>query len=298
MIVGVIGTGVMGKNHVRVYSDLKGVDEVYTYDVSKETIPGTTKCNDLSQLLKYVDAVSICVPTDLHWNIVSQVIVANVDCLIEKPICATVNQAINLPDKRDLIVGVGHIERFNPVVAELDRIMKKPLYISFRRHNPTSHRITGTSVVMDLMIHDVDIVQNVMFDNNLQDISAIGSDDVVGVLCRFGPTPIYLSASRKASKKVRKIYVEEEEFTIEGDLMSQEVYVYYKPEDYSFADKRYIQENIVEKITIGKLEPLRIELQTFLQCVKTRVPFPVSVDQATKNLITCENIVRRIHGPN
>jgi len=297
MIVGVIGTGVMGKNHIRVYLEMKGVDEVYTYDVNGEAIPGVTKVDTLNDMLTKVDAVSVCVPTIHHYKVVSQVIVANVDLLVEKPLCATVNEAINLPGKKDLIVGVGHIERFNPVITEINRIVKTPIYVEINRHNPTSKRVTDVSVVEDLMIHDIDILQHVLFDS-IPTISAVGTSDVVGALCKFGDTPAYLSASRKASKKVRRIYVEEEELTIEGDLMSQEVYVYYKPEDYGFADKRYIQENIVEKITIGKLEPLKIELQTFLQCVRTRVPFPVSVDQATKNLMICENIVRGLHGTN
>jgi predicted dehydrogenase len=297
MIVGVIGTGVMGKNHIRVYLDLKGVDEVCTYDIDDKAIPGTTKYEDLDNLLHHVDAVSICVPTKHHFNTLSKVIVSNVDVLVEKPVCTTVNEAINLPDKKDLIVGVGHIERFNPVITEISRIVKKPLYVEFKRHNPTSQRVTDTTVVEDLMIHDIDIIQHVLFDT-LQDITAIGSQDVASVQGKFWEVPIHLSASRKASKKVRKVYIEEEDLTIEGDLMTQEVYVYHKPEDYQFVDRRYSQENVIEKIAMGKVEPLKVELQTFLECVRTRKPFPVTFKQAIKNVVTCEIIRRQLNGSN
>jgi predicted dehydrogenase len=293
MIVGVIGTGVMGKNHVRVYSEMKGVDEVCTFDISGEVIPGCTKYDNMSDLVCHVDAVSVCVPTEVHYSILNKIKSLGVAILVEKPLCATVYQAERINDKGGSIFGVGHIERFNPVVNEISKLVKNPVYIEFNRHNPTSIRAAHTSVIEDLMIHDIDIAQNVLYDT-LQSITAIGSDDALGVLCKFGRVPIYLSASRKASKKVRRIYVEEEDITIEGDLMSQEVYIYHKPELYSFTNRRYFQ----EKISVNKVEPLRVELQTFLDCVNERKPFPVTVLQATENLRTCEVIRSQLHGTN
>lgn len=296
MIVGVIGTGVMGKNHVRVYQELKQVKEVCTYDISGGVIPGCTTRDTIVDLVSHVDAVSVCTPTETHYNILSNIVKLGVPILVEKPVCATLSQAEQIVDRGNLI-GVGHIERFNPVVEEISKMVKNPLYIQFNRHNPTSSRITGTSVVEDLMIHDIDIVQNVLFDT-LQSVTAIGSLDAVGVLGKFGKVPIYLSASRKACKKVRTIYVEEEDISIEGDLMSQEILVYHKPEGYSFTNKRYVQENIIEKISVNKVEPLKVELQTFLNCVDQGKPFPVTVKQATNNLRTCEVIRRQLNGTN
>ena len=80
--------------------------------------------------------------------------------------------------------------------------------------------------------------------------------------------------------------------------MTQEVYVYHKPEDYQFVDRRYSQENVIEKIAMGKVEPLKVELQTFLECVRTRKPFPVTFKQAIKNVVTCEIIRRQLNGSN
>ena len=120
MDVGVIGVGAMGKNHVRVYSELKGVDTVYVYDPIRENAERTgefaTICASPEELLGKAEAVSICVPTRYHFDIAQKAILAGVDCLIEKPITMTAKEGkllVKLIEKSDLTVGVGHIERFN-----------------------------------------------------------------------------------------------------------------------------------------------------------------------------------------
>ena len=125
-----------------------------------------------------------------------------------------------------------------------------------KRHNPASARVTGSSVVEDLMIHDIDILLNVFFPEPCS-IHSVGNNDVCSVLMNCGAIPVALSASRKSSKKIRMIYIEEEEFTIEGDFMSQEVMIYRKPGQYQFEAERYVQENIIEKVMVNKLEPLK-----------------------------------------
>lgn len=99
-----------------------------------------------------------------------------------------------------------------------------------------------------------------------------------------------LSASRKASKKIRTVYIEEEEFTIEGDFMNQEIYVYRKPERYGIENERYTQENIIEKVLVNKVEPLQKELKTFINCIMTGAEYPVTPGQALRNLRICEEI--------
>jgi predicted dehydrogenase len=284
MQVGVIGVGTMGKNHVRVYSELKSVDEVGVFDLN------TAAAKDIAHLKK-ADAFSVCVPTPFHADIVRQVFAAKKSVLIEKPICATAKEAHDLMRHapKGITVGVGHIERFNPVVAEIKKITRKPLYVEMKRHNPASARVSGSSVVEDLMIHDIDILQNVFFPGPCG-ISSAGNDDVCSVLMKCGSVPVTLSASRKSSKKIRMIYIEEEEFTIEGDFMSQEVMIYRKPGQYQFEAERYVQENIIEKVMVNKLEPLRVELSTFIDCAKRGLPFPVTPAQAIRNLETCEKI--------
>ena len=297
MDVGVIGTGVMGRNHVRVYSELKSADSVWVYDLDTKVARSVAEQNNVNaagsmeELLSSVDAVSVCVPTPYHFKTAKQVLAAGVHMLVEKPICLTSAEGAELvasiPD--GCVVGVGHIERFNPIIAEIKRIICDPLYVEIKRHNPASARVTGSSVVEDLMIHDIDIVFNALFDRDYT-LSACGSFDVCGALFNFGQTPVYLSASRKASKKTRLIRIEEEDFTIEGDFMSQEVYVYRKPEHYHQEAERYVQENITEKVMVNKVEPLRTELSTFIECARTGNAFPVTPEQGVQNVRICEEI--------
>lgn len=301
MDVGVIGTGMMGRNHVRVYSELKPVSSLYIYDVNPKQAALIAEQHEaevalsIPDLLKKVDAVSLCVPTPLHYKTACEIIKTGTHTLIEKPICFTASEGHELVRKipEDMVLGVGHIERFNPVVPEISRIISNPLYVEFKRHNPTSSRITASSVVEDLMIHDIDIVLHSLFNDPI-DVFARGTVDVAMALCQCGRTPVYLSASRKASKKIRMIHIEQEDMTIEGDFMTQEVYIYRKPDLYSVENERYVQENIVEKVQVTKKEPLRDELLAFLTAVRKGGGFLISPAEAVQNLEVCESIVREL----
>ncbi len=297
MDVGVIGVGTMGKNHARVYSELRNVGSLYVFDLNVEAknriaqqyeaIPSAS----LTRLLQDVDAVSVCVPTQFHYEVTRAAFNAGVHVLIEKPICIHASQGKQLLSEipRDLIVGVGHIERFNPIVSEMHRIIRKPLYVELKRHNPASNRVTDTSVVEDLMIHDIDIVFNVLFHQK-HSLSSIGSPDLCTTLIRMGSVPIVLSASRKAAKKIRSIYIEEEDCTFEGNFMTQEIVVYRRPGQFMVESQRYTQESVIEMVTVNKVEPLKLELSTFLSCAKSGKPFPVTPQQAVLNLEICEEI--------
>jgi len=301
MDVGVIGVGVMGQNHARVFSELKSVDSVQVFDLNETAAQNVVTKNgiecaaSMDELLRSVDAVSLCVPTPYHYSTAKEVLDAGVNMLIEKPICLTSTEAEDLirqiPD--DLTVGVGHIERFNPIIAEIQRIVKDPLYVEIKRHNPASARVTGSSVVEDLMIHDIDIIFNALFDGDYS-MQSFCTFDICGAMFKFDTTPVYLSASRKSSKKMRCIHIEEEDFTIHGDFMTQEVYVYRKPENYHVEDQRYVQDNIIEKVMVGKVEPLKTELSTFIDCVKKGTPFTVTPEQGLANVQVCEAIKREL----
>jgi len=290
----------MGRNHARVYSELKAVDSLYLYDLNQKAARdlagtfGATASPTVEDLLKCVDAVSVCVPTPYHFSVATQVLDAGVSLLIEKPICATAEEARRLIEKipEGLVAGVGHIERFNPIVPEIKKIVRDPLYIEMKRHNPASSRVSGSSVVEDLMIHDVDIMRNVLLPDGAYRLAGSGNSDVCSALFSFGGTTVYLSASRKSSKKIRMIYIEEEEFTIEGDFMAQEIYIHRKPGQYSVENERYVQENIIEKVLVNKQEPLKLELSTFLSCVARGREFPVSPAQALLNMEICEDVAR------
>jgi predicted dehydrogenase len=297
MDVGVIGTGIMGRNHVRVYSELKSVGSVGVYDLNTATVEemakqhGATAFSSIEALLDACDAVSVCVPTQFHGDVVRQVFDAKKSVLIEKPVCATSAEATALLSHAPagITIGVGHIERFNPIVQEIRKIVNKPLYVEMKRHNPASARVTGSTVVEDLMIHDIDVLISLFGKPGT--IHSAGNADVCSVLAKCGTMPVALSASRKSSKKIRMIYIEDEEFTVEGDFMTQEITIYRKPGQYQFEAERYVQENIIEKVMVNKLEPLKRELGMFVECVRDKKPFPVTPEQAVENLRVCEAIV-------
>lgn len=297
MNVGVIGVGSMGRNHVRVYSELRGVESVYAYDTDSVALKKVCKdfnaihCDSIDSLLRKVDAVSICVPTKHHFEIAKLAIENEINCLIEKPVTSTSKEGeelLKIAEKKDIIVGVGHIERFNPIVKEIKGLLKEPKYIEIKRHNPSSR--ISESVVIDLMIHDIDIIWNYFFSCEHSELYSVGDKNVREVIAKFGDCLVSLSASKLASKKMRRIYVEEKDFTIEGDFMTQEVYIYRKPEKYMEENMRYVQENVIEKLQISKVEPLKEELKAFLECVRNRKQFPVTLEQAVFNLKIAERI--------
>jgi predicted dehydrogenase len=297
MKVGVIGVGTMGRNHVRVYSELKRVSSLHIFDVNQEAARALGKQHDatvhgtIAGLLDEVDAVSVCVPTPLHDRVVREVFAKKRSVLVEKPLCSSAAEAVDLMRSapEGIVIGVGHIERFNPIVGEIRKIIRKPLYVEMKRHNPASARVTGSTVVEDLMIHDVDILLDLFCEPT--ELHSAGTADVCSVLMKCGDLPVSLSASRKSSKKIRMIYIEEEDFTIEGDFMAQEVTIYRKPGQYQFEAERYVQENIIEKVMVNKLEPLKRELGTFIDCVAENRPFPITPEQAINNLRVCERIL-------
>ncbi len=249
--------------------------------------------SSMDELLDSCEAVSICVPTPYHYKVAGEVIDHHVAVLIEKPICLTSEEATALVRRipEDLTAGVGHIERFNAIIPELARIVRHPCYVEISRHNPGSARVTGSTVVEDLMIHDIDLIFSLIPVESWS-VQSSGNADVAGALFTINDNPVYLSASRKASKKVRSIYIEEETFTVEGDFMDQKIYIHRNPGRISLEDERYTQESFIEKVLVNKSEPLKRELSTFLECVKSGKKFPVTPEQGLFNLQVCEKITR------
>ncbi|HDS45302.1 MAG TPA: Gfo/Idh/MocA family oxidoreductase [Methanomicrobia archaeon] len=301
MDVGVIGVGTMGRNHVRVYTELKDVDDVYIYDVnggaaqrmSEQYGEGVLVSDSIKSLLDTVRLVSICAPTKYHFEQARQAVGMGIHCLIEKPICSTSEEAAQLVRaiQDHVVVGVGHIERFNPIVKEIKQLINRPRYIEIKRLNPASTRITDADVVTDLMIHDIDLVWNYFMDGHTSyRLNSVWDEDLCTAIARFGDCAVSLSASRIACKKTRSIYVEDADFSVEGDFMNQEVYIYRKPQKYSEVNSRYVQENIIEKVLVSKVEPLKEELKIFVRCAKEGGQFPVTAEQALTNLRITEEI--------
>lgn len=297
--IGIIGIGNMGKNHARIYSEMRGIDDIYIYDIDKKNSElyakniGATACKTIDELYGYIDAVSICTPTKYHLQSIKEAITYNTPFLVEKPICSNLKEAEEILEitPNHIVSGVGHIERFNPIIHEIKKILRKPIYVDIKRHNPNSSRITDSTIIEDLMIHDIDILFHTIFSNYPKyNLTCTGNEDTCSSTFLFANTPAHISASRKASKKVRNIYIEDEDFTIEGDFINQELYIYKRPQQYDIKNRIYTQENIVEKILINKIEPLREELSKFIWCISNHKSFPVSIEQATFNLSVCEYI--------
>ena len=303
MILGVIGVGSMGRNHVRVLTEIKKVEEVVIYDPDTDKAREVAKVYDVGiadsveSMLKTVDAVSICSPTKFHLQHIKMCVEAEKHTLVEKPLTSSYDEGKKvlefLEKKKDLVFGVGHIERFNPIVSELAGLEIEATYIDMKRHNPASARITDSTVIEDLMIHDIDIVFNVLFPEakNFK-FSAAGNKNVVQALIDFGSSVASLSASRISSKKIRTLYMENDEITVEGNFMTQELYIYRKPSVYQNVNEKYMQENVIEKVLINKVEPLKVELKTFIDAIDGKVEFPVTAEQAVENLKICEMIRR------
>ena len=300
MDVGVIGVGTMGRNHVRVYSELKDVDNVYIYDVNRDATKSMREQygdsiivnKSIDSMLEKIDMVSICAPTKYHFEIAMKAVEKGIHCLIEKPIGLTSKEGEkllkNIPE--DLVIGVGHIERFNPIVGEIKKLIKSPRYVEIRRHNPASSRITDADVVSDLMIHDIDLVWNYFMNGISYELDSFWDEDICTAIARFGSCAVSLSASRIGCKKIRSIYIEDEEFSIDGDFMNQDVYIFRKPQKYRENNSRYVQENIIEKVLVNKVEPLKEELKSFVKCVQDGEQFPVTAEQAILNLRIVDEI--------
>lgn len=285
----------MGQNHVRVYNELKGIDAVVVYDPDPRARSRCPKSvhhvSSLSDLLGVVDLVSICTPTPTHKDVACYAAEMGVPFLVEKPIASTLDEARALGSIQSPCSGVGHIERFNLAASTIGKFVSRPpAHISIRRHNPGSARVTDTSVVNDLMIHDIDLVRHMFFDRDPDSIVAAVAPDVARAIMTYGESVVSLSASRVSMAKVRDIVVECEEYTVTADLIGQDMYVHRRPEYSVFEAGEYRQEQVTEKIVVPRAEPLRIELTEFVRCVNEGSAFPVTIEQAIKNMELCERI--------
>ncbi len=279
--VGVVGVGSLGQHHARNYANLKNVHLVAVSDVDKiqgEKIAKNFKAEffqDYREMLEKIDAVSIVVPTPLHFEVSKFFLENKIHCLIEKPITSTLEQAdelIEIAAKNDLILQVGHIERFNPAIIEIQKYIDNPKYIEVNRLGTFSQRATNVGVVLDLMVHDLDMV---LFLTNSRVISvdAIGTrvisdfDDIANVRLKFETGCVAnISASRISMEKLRKIRIFSENSYISLDYESQSFKLFTKKKEKieSFSDIKIV------KFSPKKNEPLFLELEDFVNCVLNR----------------------------
>ena len=281
--IGVIGTGHLGAFHARVYSSIArkaGISLVGVCDIRKDIAEKMAKTyktdyfTDYHEMIDSVDAVSIVVPTSLHYSIGKDFLNAGKHVLIEKPMTKTLNEAdslVRLAEKKNLILQIGHIERFNSAVRAVEPYLKKPKFIECQRLGSIKQkkRVKDVGVVLDLMIHDIDIILGLV-DSPVKHIEAVGistvsdHEDIANVRLTFQNNVIAdITSSRVTKEETRKIRIFQESSYILLDYLHQEAQLF----------KNASKGLEVTNIRIRKKEPLKVELKSFIDCVrKNRKP--------------------------
>lgn len=281
--VGVVGVGSHGQHHARIFSQSPECELVCVADIDKRQAKyisrayNTHHYTDYKKLIGKVDAASIAVPTIYHYQIAKEFLDNGIHLMIEKPITATVEQAqelIELAKSKNLILQVGHIERFNVAIQKLREILKKPGFIEVHRLGPFNPRIKDVGVVMDLMIHDIDIILRLV-DSPIESIDAVGvailtdKEDIANVRIRFANGCIAnVTTSRVTPKKMRKLRIFQEDCYISLDYIKQSMEIHKReivPHPRPDEAKYYIA---AKRIRLKREEPLKLELEHFLKCVR------------------------------
>lgn len=282
----VVGAGIMGANHARVARANPAVELVAVVDRDLERARGAAGAGaravaTLAECIDELDAVVIAVPTALHHDVALEAISAGKHVLIEKPLAATVLEGQAIVDAAtaaNVVLAVGHIERFNAAVAELGKWATAPVHISATRINPYSPRILD-GVVLDLMIHDLDIILSLAGDAEVVDVHGVAqhhrsdSEDLAAVTLRFDSgLTANLTTSRLGQQKIRRIEVTEAECVVVADLLRQDIEVnrMTRSEYLSEEGARYRQSSVVEiPFLETRGEPLALEIGHFVDCVRT-----------------------------
>ena len=289
--VGVVGAGIMGQNHLRVYDMLKSVEivAIVDSDIHKaKNIASRFDCDayqSAEELVGKIDAASVCVPSVHHFDVGNYLLNHNVHCLIEKPLATTLEQCGQLiasAEKNKKVLLVGHIERFNPAVQQLSKILPKGISvhaIDARRMSSTSSRITDVDVVQDLMIHDIDIVLSLMRDK-VVNVEAKGvhtgdasGEDYVTALISFESGAIAnMSASRITQNKIRQLQLTTDLGYITLDYMTQQLLVHRQGYIGRIGGQtaeygNYVLDLAIERVFVRNAEPLHLELQHFVDTV-------------------------------
>ena len=276
--IGIIGLGYLGKYHYEKYHKNPLCNIEWVVDINKKNLnyvsPQYKKTTNYKEIIKDVDAVSIVTPTKNHFPISKYFLEKNIHVLLEKPMTDTIEQAnklIKIAKTNKLILQIGHLERFNPVMNTLNRQIKNPMFIEGHRLSKFNVRSTDVNVIYDLMIHDIDIIKSLV-NSNIKKISAFGkkiltkSTDIANVRIEFSNKCIAnLTASRISQKNERKLRIFQKDTYLSVDFMNHEIKKYtkdkiklFKREDFKFdkSDALKIEINNFILSCLGKEKPL------------------------------------------
>jgi predicted dehydrogenase len=315
--IGVIGAGVMGERHCRVCANLPRVEFVGVADLNEARGRAVAERHetayfaDYLALLPQIEAVVIAASTTAHYRLAAECLERGLHVLVEKPIAETVAQAralVDLARQRNVILQVGHIERFNPAFAELRNVAEGMHIVSvnMRRLSPFDTSNTDVDVIRDLMIHDLDLVMNIV-GLDLEGLSAWGRTIHTGVVdhaiaslsFRNGPVAT-VAASRVTEHKVRSIEVTAQGAYIEADLLNKSVLVHRRtfPQYLdNHQTTKYRQESLIERIFVPNAEPLMLELRHFVDSVRGQCQNQVPGSDGLRALELAEAVAQAIVSP-
>ena len=297
--VGVVGVGHIGSNHARLYAEMPAAEFAAVYDVDPVRAAsigkkyGALVAQSLDEFGEMVDAASVATPTSSHFEVARPLLNRGKHLLIEKPITETTREASELAmlaAKNELVLQVGHVERFNPVLTALEDRLNHPRFIEAHRLSPYPERSTDIGVVLDLMIHDLEIILHLV-RSPVQSIDAIGvpvlskSEDIANARIRFESGCVAnVTSSRISPERMRKIRVFQEDAYLSLDYQNQSGEIYRKS----------LGRIVREKVDIERQEPLKRELNSFVECASTGREPRVSGSQATAALELAVRITEQL----
>ena len=302
--VAVIGVGSLGRHHARIYAELPDVKLVAVADpvteraAAQAEATGAKAVSDYRTILREVDAVSVVVPTVNHYRVARDALEAGVPVLVEKPMTSTLTEAeelIDLAERKGLTLQVGHVERFNPAVLALSGRLNNPLFVESHRLGPLAERIRDVGVVLDLMIHDLDLIL-ALIQSEVAAIDAVGvpvvtsHEDIANARIRFVSGCVAnVTVSRITPERLRRIRFFQRDSYLALDYLAPRLEVYRKVTHPNG------QIDIVhETPSIPREDPLTAELRSFLNAVREGTRPVVSGEDGRRALALAEQIVQMI----
>src|SRR3954463_10388209 len=298
--VGVVGVGHIGKNHARLYAELSSEQFTAIYDTDRSVAEaraaefGVKAVASLEEFAEEVDAASIATPTSTHFEIARELLSRGKHLLVEKPIADNTAHASELAEMaaaRGLILQVGHVERFNPVLSALEKRLTNPRFIEAHRLSPYPSRSTDIGVVLDLMIHDLEIILHLV-RAPVASVDAVGvpvlsrGEDIANARLRFENGCVAnITSSRISPEQMRKIRVFQEDVYLSLDYQNQSGEVY----------RRTAKGLERDEVEIEREEPLRRQLAAFIECATTGRAPKVSGFQAAAALELAVEITKRVN---
>jgi predicted dehydrogenase len=304
--VGVVGVGYFGQFHAEKYAKMEDVELVGVVDVDASRAREIAKRYRTQPFFHYADlfqrvrAVSIAVPTPFHYSVTKECFLQGVDVLLEKPISSTLEEAdelIGLSESKGLIFQVGHLERFNGALSGLEGRLRHPLFIESHRLGPFSGRGAEVDVVLDLMVHDLDILLSLV-KAKVKQFQAIGipvlthTPDIANARIEFeNGCTANLTASRVSEEKIRKTRIFQADGILSIDYLSQKLFLSKKGIP---PGGEKIPEMVTEEIPVKKIDLLETEIHSFLQSVRNRKRPRVSGTDGRQALELALRIIQKI----